>query len=307
MVLYDQSGNEIETRYFGQEVGSPIEYDLSTGENQLRKFEAISLNPVPSDAAKCKIILDLKSSDGTIVHSAEKEVQVRKPVAKNTKPVPEGTSNVSFDEVPVTLDFESNQSTGTAIAYQYDGPMDVSNSLLAKKQSSINGLVQLNKYWELVTDLIPGSYKVRVSITYNPETDFPTDYEINEDSLVLAVWDTLSQQLIILSSDLDTQNNTLSADVDFLGTSYVIGIPTTITDVPERKEILPTDYFLKQNYPNPFNPSTKISFEIPEYCVVHLTVYNILGKEIAVITEGEFSPGCTHNHQAEGIIIRLRN
>jgi hypothetical protein len=94
-----------------------------------------------------------------------------------------------------------------------------------------------------------------------------------------------------LSSDLDTQNNTLSADVDFLGTSYVIGIPTTITDVPERKEILPIEYFLKQNYPNPFNPSTKISFEIPEYCVVHLTVYNILGKEIAVITKGEFSPG----------------
>ena len=55
--------------------------------------------------------------------------------------------------------------------------------------------------------------------------------------------------------------------------------------------MLPKEFLLRQNYPNPFNPSTKISFEIPEYSIVHLTVYNILGKEVSEIVKGEFSPG----------------
>lgn len=44
---------------------------------------------------------------------------------------------------------------------------------------------------------------------------------------------------------------------------------------------VPKNYLLNQNYPNPFNPVTKISFNIPETGIVSLTVYDILGREIA--------------------------
>ncbi len=47
--------------------------------------------------------------------------------------------------------------------------------------------------------------------------------------------------------------------------------------------ILPVEYYLSQNYPNPFNPTTSISYIIPIAAHVTLTVYDILGKQIAVL------------------------
>lgn len=45
-------------------------------------------------------------------------------------------------------------------------------------------------------------------------------------------------------------------------------------------------YSLKQNYPNPFNPETVIAFALPEDGDVSLTVFNVLGDEVAEILSG---------------------
>ncbi|MBI9072606.1 MAG: T9SS type A sorting domain-containing protein [Melioribacteraceae bacterium] len=44
---------------------------------------------------------------------------------------------------------------------------------------------------------------------------------------------------------------------------------------------------LKQNYPNPFNPATTISFGFDKVENAKLTVYNVLGKEVATLFNGK--------------------
>jgi hypothetical protein len=50
----------------------------------------------------------------------------------------------------------------------------------------------------------------------------------------------------------------------------------------------PKKFNLGQNYPNPFNPGTKIDFELPIDCRMTLKVYDITGREIAVLLNNEF-------------------
>jgi hypothetical protein len=48
---------------------------------------------------------------------------------------------------------------------------------------------------------------------------------------------------------------------------------------------------LNQNYPNPYNPNTKIQYSIAEKGIVTLKIYDILGKEIAVLVNSSKEAG----------------
>ena len=61
-------------------------------------------------------------------------------------------------------------------------------------------------------------------------------------------------------------------------------------------------FSLNQNYPNPFNPSTMISYQLPTSSHVTLKVYDMLGKEVAMLVNGQNSMG---NHSVEFNANRL--
>ncbi|MGC9603423.1 MAG: T9SS type A sorting domain-containing protein [Minisyncoccia bacterium] len=62
-----------------------------------------------------------------------------------------------------------------------------------------------------------------------------------------------------------------------------------VTDVESASP--PKDFVLGQNYPNPFNPSTKISFTMPKTGSAVLKVFDMQGREIATLVNGEVSIG----------------
>ena len=53
----------------------------------------------------------------------------------------------------------------------------------------------------------------------------------------------------------------------------------------------PVTFELHQNHPNPFNPTTNISFDLPESGHVSLRVYDLLGRQVAVLANGDFQAG----------------
>jgi len=61
-----------------------------------------------------------------------------------------------------------------------------------------------------------------------------------------------------------------------------------IVDAPKRFELF-------QNYPNPFNPTTVISYQLATPSHVRLTIFNLLGQEVATLVDGEQLAGY---HQA---------
>lgn len=56
-------------------------------------------------------------------------------------------------------------------------------------------------------------------------------------------------------------------------------------------EFLPKEYVLHTSVPNPFNASTRISFELPSESTVSIDVYDISGRRVRSLAEGDYSAG----------------
>ncbi|TRZ51933.1 T9SS C-terminal target domain-containing protein [bacterium] len=77
------------------------------------------------------------------------------------------------------------------------------------------------------------------------------------------------------------------------------GFSNSSTGINTISSEIPSQYNLYQNYPNPFNPVTKIRFDIPSFAGengtsnmnVELKVFDMLGREVAVLLNSRLSPG----------------
>jgi len=64
-----------------------------------------------------------------------------------------------------------------------------------------------------------------------------------------------------------------------------------ITNIKYETKLSTINYNLMQNYPNPFNPTTNIKYQISHNGFVTLKVYDILGKEVAILVQEEKAYG----------------
>ncbi len=86
-------------------------------------------------------------------------------------------------------------------------------------------------------------------------------------------------------TSLDRHDNE-SVPTQTFGWSYggtVVGV--------EEATASPTTIVLNQNYPNPFNPTTVVTYQLSVVGGVDLRVYDVLGREVAVLVDAVQQPG----------------
>lgn len=134
-----------------------------------------------------------------------------------------------------------------------------------------------DSYWNTVFDdeasLFITSGTAPFKGRYKPETPL-TVFDGNpvEGDWILKLYD-------------DATGNFGTMDSWMLEITYAnfIGIPQTIT--------IPSKFALHQSYPNPFNPAAKIRYDVPKESFVEIKVFDILGREVAVLVNEATKPG----------------
>ncbi len=105
-----------------------------------------------------------------------------------------------------------------------------------------------------------------------------------------------SAYLIVTFSPQDT--STQSGSIVFShnassspDTLTVSGKGSPVVGIDRDKTQIPKEFALQQNYPNPFNPSTEIRFALPITSRVSLIIYDVVGREISVLVDGNVEAG----------------
>ncbi len=106
----------------------------------------------------------------------------------------------------------------------------------------------------------------------------------------------IDKKIYFINQNYSVNNPILiaNAPVELSGTvneGRLLKISSTTTAVQEKTAAVPTEFKLEQNYPNPFNPTTTISYSLPNAGFVNIKIYDILGKEVAMLVNEQKSAG----------------
>lgn len=251
---------------------------------------------VPSGAARVRFVARLRDGSQRLMARDSVEVEVRVPAQASTVQVAPGAASASFGIVGAALAFTANPVGGTATAHRFDGPFTASKNAfppLVPTDYLAEGLLPIRTHWTLFGTLPEASTVARVAFTYVPSRDFPADPAFLEDSLVVAGFNPLSGELEALPSTLDRANRSVSAayttffETWLLASRSTVLVPTAAApaaDVPARTRI-------EGNFPNPFRTTTTLVMTLSEAADVRVSVYDLLGREVVVLSEGSSPPG----------------
>jgi hypothetical protein len=76
-----------------------------------------------------------------------------------------------------------------------------------------------------------------------------------------------------------------------VGTPSRVRVDLEIVDAADDLKLIPTEFAYHQNYPNPFNAQTTLRFDVPQQSRVRISLYNVMGQEVARLVDQEYAPG----------------
>ncbi len=164
-------------------------------------------------------------------------------------------------------------------------PVELS-SFTAEVTSENNALLS----WETQSETDMNGYYV-----YRSEEELLED-AIRVSGLITAENNSSGASYSFVDSDV-TQDETYHywlESVELNGASQFFGpVAVTITPGEEEGEETPEAFITGLNgcYPNPFNPCTEVSFTLKEDAKIELSVYNLKGQLVRVLTSSTFAKG----------------
>jgi hypothetical protein len=198
----------------------------------------------------------------------------------------------SVEEVPYAIILSPWTGTETQEIIIKNNNVVTDAALLSAYPDSVNKPVNydsLSAYY--ITQ--NGSTNIEEFVTFTDGPSSPvsviTTYW-NDPSATQESLDTLGHESFDFSYASTYQSYTGGTSGQPIGDISWFGLtPTSVNNY--MSAAVPASYSLYNNYPNPFNPSTKIRYSIPFNSHVSLKIYDILGKEVAVLINSELQPG----------------
>lgn len=83
----------------------------------------------------------------------------------------------------------------------------------------------------------------------------------------------------------------LSERRELFAQNLVEWLSTPVSVEDNETDVYPSSFELSQNYPNPFNPVTIIKYQVPSFSHVSIKVYDLVGREVAVLVNEQKAPG----------------
>jgi hypothetical protein len=141
---------------------------------------------------------------------------------------------------------------------------------------SLGNIITVDKYYFIVEDSLN---QYDYELWFHPKSWLPFNpVQITFDSVFY-----FQQNLFDIRLLVKLNGNPIDSLSQLYGAEWGLGV--------EETGVIPQAFSLYQNYPNPFNPSSVISYQLPISGLVTLTVYDILGNQIATLVNEEKQPG----------------
>jgi len=177
---------------------------------------------------------------------------------------------------PQNLKVQSSSNSHPLLSWNANGEPDIANYKVYKKITEEVG-------WQLLATTTANTYEDLSESYQNLSYSHPIWYRI-------------------VAVDTQTKYSLPSNEVETIVEGAFLEKSTSEEIVAVLK------YAIAQNYPNPFNPSTNITFQIPTGGNVSLKVYDVLGKEVAVLIDeykdaGRYSVNFNGSNLASGIYL----
>jgi len=186
------------------------------------------------------------------------------------------TSGLGTFGITDTLTLNGNGDASAVWIFKMTGSLTTASNSYVKL---INGAQWTNVFW-----LVGTSATLGANSTFRGNIMALSSIIANEGAFI-------SGRLLARTDSVSLHNN-------------IIGGVPVVTSVQTKN--IPEGFTLSQNYPNPFNPTTTINYQLPTSSIVTLKVYDVIGREVAMVVNevkevGSYSVQFDASHLSSGI------